>query len=145
MYRLIYKSRSACEIDWALVRDILHVSEINNKRTDVTGFLLATETRFLQVLEGRFDEINETFLRIARDQRHDEICLISYGVVEERLFGDWNMRGIGVFDLNADVKGKLVKKYGEEQGGINLPRQEWRALSMISDIGMLQDPSISSE
>ena len=145
MYRLIYKSRSTCEIDWALVRDILHVSEINNKRTDVTGFLLATETHFLQVLEGRFDEINETYLRIVRDQRHDEICLISYGVVDERLFEDWNMRGIGVFDLNTDVKVKLIWKYGEEQGRVRLPRQEWRALSIISDIGTLQDPSLRNE
>jgi hypothetical protein len=30
MYRLIYKSRVARELDWAVVEDILHHSEANN-------------------------------------------------------------------------------------------------------------------
>jgi hypothetical protein len=139
MRRLIYKSRSILEIDWNLVHDILHASERNNKQRNVTGVLLATRRHFLQVLEGQSDDLSDTFTRIVRDPRHEDIKLISFNVVESRLFDAWAMRGIGVFDFNKDIEAQLVRKYGKEEDGARFPLEEWRALAMIYDISMFRD------
>ena len=88
MYRLIYKSRSTRKIDWNLVNEIIRSSEAGNVEEGITGVLLATDTHFLQVIEGDFEQINRVFLRIARDPRHEEVQLIRFGCVEGRLFGD---------------------------------------------------------
>ena len=139
MYRLIYKSRVTRELDWPVIEDILHHSAANNSLAEVTGFLLATRNHFLQVLEGRFEDVNETFFRIARDPRHARIQLLSFEVVDARLFGSWAMKGIGILDANTDLARQLIAKYGEEDGGVRFPLESWLALSMIHDIRAIQE------
>lgn len=134
MYRLIYKSRSKTPIDWVLIDSLLHSSEENNPRQDITGVLLATRTHFLQVLEGSFDPVNELFYNIARDPRHDSLQLVSFNCVESRVFSDWTMHGVGIFDLNAELSKRLQDTFGEEDGELRLPTEEWAALALINDI-----------
>jgi len=134
MYRLIYKSRCAGTVDWNLVNQIIESSEAHNQDDRVTGVLLATKSHFLQVIEGGFEEINNLFLRIARDPRHEDVQLVSFTCVESRLFGGWAMHGIGIFDFNDELSKALMKKWGEEDNGVRFPVQEWQALALISDI-----------
>lgn len=137
MYRLIYKSRSTRKIDWDLVNEIITSSEAGNVEAGITGVLLATETHFLQVIEGEFEPINRVFLRIARDPRHDEIQLISFACVESRLFGGWAMHGIGIFDFNRDLMADLIEQYGGEDGSFRFPIEDWKVLSLISDLRVI--------
>ena len=134
MYRLIYKSRANKKIDWDVVNEVLGASAQNNEEAGITGVLLASETHFLQVLEGDFDAINRLYLRIARDQRHEDVQLISFGCVESRLFGGWTMHAIGIFDFNQELIDDLVEQYGEEDGGVRFPVEEWKVLALISDL-----------
>jgi hypothetical protein len=78
-------------------------------------------------------------MHIVRDPRHDDIKLISFMVVDARLFAGWGMRGIGVFDFNKQIERQLMEKYGEEAGGIRFPLEGWMALAMIYDIKMMRD------
>ena len=111
MYRLIYKSRAKQRIDWALVRELIRKSEENNRDAGITGVLLATNTHFLQVLEGGFDEVNELFMHIVRDARHDQVQLVAFDCVESRRFGGWAMHGVGLFDFLAPAYGiRAMKK-----------------------------------
>lgn len=137
MYRLIYKSRSKSKIGWSLVKEIISTSEDNNTESEITGVLLATESHFLQVIEGGFDEVNRLFMRIARDPRHDELQLISFGCVDGRLFGGWAMHGIGIFDFNAKLIKDLVDQYGEEGGSVRFPVQDWKVLGLINDLRVI--------
>jgi hypothetical protein len=137
MYRLIYKSRSESKIDWSTVNGIISTSEAYNKESNITGVLLATESHFLQVIEGDFDEVNRLFMRIARDPRHDEIQIISFGCVDGRLFGGWAMHGIGIFDFNAELIRDLISQYGEEEGSVRFPVQDWRVLGLINDLRVI--------
>jgi hypothetical protein len=139
MYRLIYKSRSMQALDWDIVRDITTSSEANNQKCGVTGVLIASRTHFLQVLEGNFESVNSVFRRISVDKRHSELSLVSFSVVDARLFGGWGMRGIGAFDFNKRIEDGLKRKYGEEEGGIHFPLEEWQVLAMINDIKMTGD------
>ena len=137
MYRLIYKSRCNSEITWETVRSILNASAERNAQKEISGVLLATDTHFLQVLEGRFEDVNEVFMDIVPDPRHREVQLVSFNCVDARVFEGWGMRGIGVFDFNQDLAEQLIGKYGEEDGGVRFPLEEWLALSMINDIRMV--------
>ncbi|MDP1519711.1 BLUF domain-containing protein [Porticoccus litoralis] len=139
MYRIIYKSRSVAPLNWTLVQDIIMSSEPRNEQSGITGVLLASETHFLQALEGKFEDVNALFRRIFRDDRHEELTLISFSVIDARLFRGWGMLGIGTFNLNQEIESELVEKYGEEDGGIRFPLEEWAALSLINDIKLMRE------
>jgi hypothetical protein len=118
---LIYKSRCKGKADWDLVESILGSSARNNPANGITGVLVATETHFLQILEGPIEPLNATFERISRDVRHEAIQMVSFREVEERRFADWAMHGIGLFNLNKELKSDLLFKFGEENGSVRLP------------------------
>ncbi|MGB5438322.1 MAG: BLUF domain-containing protein [Gammaproteobacteria bacterium] len=139
MYRIIYKSRSVAPLNWDIVRGITGASEANNAALGVTGILLASRTHYLQALEGNFEDVNAVFRRIVRDNRHTELSLVSFSVIDARLFGGWGMRGIGAFDFNKQIETELKNKYGAEEDGIHFPLEEWQALAMINDIKMMRD------
>ena len=129
MYRLIYKSRATSELDWPAVEAILHASERTTGRMTSPGFLLTSRTHFLQVIEGRFEDVNKTFMRISRDTRHDDIQLLSYEVIDGCLFDGWGMKGIGVLDANSELAKRLIEKYGSENGACAFrarPGVPWR-------------------
>ena len=139
MYRLIYKSTSTGPITKENLRDILFTS-LNQNRTDgVNGALLATHSHFLQFLEGDFEAVNETFFRIAKDPRHLDIKLVSFGAVEKALFSEWRMKGFGVFDLNLELENRLKQHYGEEENGVFLPIEETQALALLYDIEIIEE------
>jgi hypothetical protein len=129
---MIYKSRCKGVVNWDLVNSILSSSTENNPENGITGVLLATETHFLQVLEGEFENLNATFERISRDTRHDNVQLISFTEIDERKFGDWVMHGIGLFDLNRDLATLLRRKFGEDNGSIRLPCTPSEVMELLS-------------
>jgi len=135
---LIYKSRCNGLATWDMVNSILASSARNNPADDITGVLVATETQFLQVLEGEFENVNATFERIARDTRHDTLQLISFTSIKERKFGSWAMHGIGLFDLNRDLIFRLCLKFGEDNGNVRFP-------STMEDTMALLDILLSEE
>ena len=138
MYRVIYKSRSTQPLNWDIVHDITDKSQANNGACGVTGVLLASRSHFLQALEGNFESVNSVFRRIAKDERHCDLSIISFSVIDARLFGGWGMRGIGAFDFNKTIESELKSKYGDEEDGIRFPLEEWQALAMINDIKMIR-------
>lgn len=139
MYRLIYKSKSVVELDQETLKDIIQHSQKMNEKRNVTGALLATRTHFLQVLEGDYENVNHTFFRIVTDPRHEEIQLVSFGSAESRLFEGWVMKGFGIFDLNIDLANRLKDKYGEEDGGVKFPVEEWASLALMHDIKVMAE------
>lgn len=137
MFRLIYKSKSLVEIDQETVKDIIQQSQEMNKKDKISGALLATRAHFFQVLEGDFEAVNRTFFRIVTDPRHEKIQLIWFGPMHKRLFEGWVMKGFGLFDLNLELEKHLIDKYGEEDGGIKFPIEEWSSLSLMHDIKLV--------
>ena len=129
---LIYKSRCKGLANWDLVESILDSSTRNNPANDITGVLVITETHFLQVLEGPFEPLNATFERIARDTRHEGTQLISFTEIKERKFADWAMHGIGLFDLNRELKSSLSLKFGEDNGNVRLPTTVHEVMDLLS-------------
>lgn len=79
------------------------------------------------------------FRRIARGERHEELSIIGFSVVDARLFASWGMRGMGAFEFNVQIEAQLKEKYGGEEGGRHFPLEEWQALAMINDNKMIRE------
>ena len=139
MYRLIYKSQSVAEVNEQTVRDLIESSWATNEQNGISGALLATRSHFLQVLEGGFREINETFFRIVSDPRHEHIQLVSFGPAARRLFEGWTMQGFGLFDLDLELKQRLKIRLGGEGGGVRFPVEEWSALALMAEMKAIRD------
>ena len=142
---LIYKSRCKGLANWDLVESILVSSARNNSANDITGVLVVTETHFLQVLEGPFEPLNATFERISHDKRHEGTQLISFTEIEERKFTEWAMHGIGLFDLNPELKSSLCLKFGEDAGIIRLPSTAHEAMDLLDILVSGQQPAKDAE
>lgn len=123
MRQLIYSSRwsdvARRDIDLTL-QQVVGKSIQNNRLVDVTGFLLARDGLFLQLLEGPDRGVGETFKRITADERHNDITVISDTTATRRLFQQWNMAGSQQGDtpprvLNGDTAMAMLLAAAEQQ------------------------------
>lgn len=133
-YRLIYKSRTSWDIlTNEALREIATASAANNERRRITGLLLLSGESFLQVLEGPADEVNELYLKIARDERHGSLRLLSYGRIPSRSFADWAMHVVDLDDLPPADRDFLRSRYPCEEGSIVIPDDDRQALNLLRD------------
>lgn len=93
LIRLVYASESRLvdanrreELD-----SILASARRFNDQNGITGFLLATDKAFAQVLEGPRDNVTETYGRIVVDLRHTALRLLAEEPIAARSFPDWAM------------------------------------------------------
>ncbi|KRE03636.1 hypothetical protein ASE61_08250 [Bosea sp. Root670] len=93
LIRLVYASESRlvdanrrAELD-----RILTSARRFNDQNGITGFLLATEKAFAQVLEGSRDNVAETYGRIVMDPRHTAFRVLSEEPIVARSFAGWAM------------------------------------------------------
>lgn len=97
IHQLIYYSRNTVPGDdramLTNMREILSASQRNNKREDITGFLIFDKTWFVQVLEGDKAKVRETYDRIAADTRHTGTVVMNTRDVTIRSFPNWSMGG----------------------------------------------------
>ncbi|GAK58393.1 activator of photopigment and puc expression [Candidatus Vecturithrix granuli] len=134
LYRLIYMSDAADYIDWEDLKDILTKSEKNNAKIDVTGMLVFSDNKFLQVLEGPAKNLSSLYAKISQDARHRNCLLISYTPIHQRVFSAWAMKGVNLAFMKPEMKQFLVKKYGASGTGIALPKDEFLAFSVLYDV-----------
>jgi hypothetical protein len=92
LYRLIYCSLRvlappADGPDTDLL-DIVASARAHNDSDGVTSVLLVTGTGYAHVLEGPRDTLEHTFDRIAEDERHSEVTMLSFTPTERRRFPD---------------------------------------------------------
>ncbi len=138
LYSIVYKSRCNGVADLNLINSILTSSAQHNPGDGITGVLVATESHFLQVLEGEYESVNTTYERIAQDARHDTLQLISFTQINERKFSDWAMHGIGLFDLNQELTSRLRDQFGSDNSTVRIPTIESEVKDFL-DILLLED------
>ncbi len=111
LVRLLYASRAADSVDADTLAAILKRSKENNARVGVTGVLCfcSNANLFLQVLEGGRSAVSALYNRIAQDERHHDVALLSYQEIGERSFSSWSMGQVNMSRLNP----ALVLKYSE--------------------------------
>ena len=107
--RLLYYSRASKEMSLADLKDILGTARSNNGSLDVCGMLCYEQQYFLQALEGERETVNELYLDIADDPRHDDIVIISYDEISETRFPQWQMGYAG----SSSQFSALLKELGQ--------------------------------
>lgn len=136
--RLIYKSQTSWELlSNEVLLEMTKTSAENNASREITGLLLLSGESFLQVLEGPADEVNELYLKIARDKRHGSLRLLRYEPVTRRSFEDWSMHVVDLDDLPPAQRGILAGKYPTEDGSIIIPDDDRLALALLLDAKQL--------
>jgi hypothetical protein len=103
LQRMFYVSRSTKTLTAVEVQSILHVSERNNRRRDITGCLLYSGEFFAQTLEGPEDELRKLVARIRTDPRHTEVHVVIDEATSARICPAWSMGLIYSPDLAAEL------------------------------------------
>lgn len=113
MHQLIYSSIARPGLSPDDVFRIVEQSARNNPSADLTGFLLFQRGRFLQLVEGPLMSLEMLLTRLARDDRHQNLTVLSRLPVAQRSFPRWRMRRVGT-DLDAfDELEEALRSEGE--------------------------------
>lgn len=91
MYELIYVSSAIIKLNEEELNAILIQSRQWNIAHSITGILLYIDGDFLQVLEGKKENIDCLFEKIKRDKRHQGIIVVYEGEKVKRDFPEWSM------------------------------------------------------
>ena len=145
--RLIYKSERDPEaLPDAALDDLVDQAFLDNEKAGITGILLLSGDRFLQVLEGPVKFVNRLYGRIMADERHHDVELISYESLSIPFFHDWSMRVLRLdANLPDQLRDTLVKKYSEHQGHILIPDDLPHVHALLLDArwGLLQADQVA--
>jgi hypothetical protein len=91
MYYLIYSSTASDDMNESVLKEILSEAERCNKLQNITGLLVYFGSSFIQMLEGKEEDVLETFERIKGDPRHERIIQLFSGDADRRHFPNWKM------------------------------------------------------
>ena len=91
LIRVIYVSQPF-GFDEATLNSILMKARRKNLQADITGALICRADAYLQFIEEPEAAIKDTYARIAHDDRHINVNLLSSELVTDRLFPGWAMR-----------------------------------------------------
>ncbi len=72
------------------IKSLYSKAKKNNLKNDISGILIYHKGNYLQVLEGRVDDVDKTYNRIAVDTRHRNIIKVINIDIEQRIFEDYN-------------------------------------------------------
>lgn len=71
--------------------DIVAVAKRENLKRGITGVLFYHKEKFLQVVEGREEDLRQLMANIEKDSRHRNMHVLIDTKVESRGFAQWNM------------------------------------------------------
>ena len=98
IHYLTYVSRMTLKagVTPSTLSDIMTVAQRENLAHQITGFLCFGNGYFFQYIEGEKSAIEQLFGNIQRDGRNRDVTLKSKGVIEQRLFQDWQMLMVNI-------------------------------------------------
>jgi hypothetical protein len=139
LHQLIYRSEASACVGYRELTQILRVSRCNNRQRGITGLLLADENGFLQVLEGDAAAVKELFRHLSADPRHKNVVLIRSEALAKRCFARWNMRGVGLFSFNDQLRAELARKYNLLSRGAPFELDAEEALALLCEVAATVD------
>lgn len=96
-YELTYESVAKKGLRDSDIEAILETSRTNNAENGITGCLVYYNDRFIQILEGNQQDVQECYQKIQKDDRHRQVRIIAENAVEKRTFPEW---GMAYFPIN---------------------------------------------
>jgi hypothetical protein len=88
---LIYTSVASAGLSDEAVVDIHNSARAFNGLDGISGLLVFNGERFLQIIEGSEDAIEDLLRRLRADPRHTEVTVVEDRPIEKRSFSGWQM------------------------------------------------------
>ena len=90
-------------MDSVALQSLLELARARNAALGITGMLLYSNGRILQVLEGESGPLDALYEKIASDPRHDHVRTVMTLSIKERDFSNWSMayRALSQADVQA--------------------------------------------
>jgi hypothetical protein len=124
--QLVYVSNRNTNCTTGEIEKILASCKQNNPPLNITGVLLYSEAKFIQLVEGEAKVIMSLYDKIKSDPRHSNAMMISYNPIKEKSFPSWHMgtRDISKTDVQfkTDISAEDKKVFteilrGKEESG----------------------------
>lgn len=134
--QLIYVSNRKSNCTEQEIEKILESCKKNNPPLGITGVLLYNDKVFLQLVEGEYKIIIDTYDKIKNDDRHEKCVMLSCGIIKEKSFSSWNM-GLKKIDNTIELLTNISneeKKYLEYLISGNEEKDGLKALQIIKKI-----------
>lgn len=132
--RLVYRSVADPSVMAGSALDnLVNRAQERNSVTGITGLLVLSGNRFLQVLEGPVGFVNELMAKIIADKRHSRFELLSYEQSAFPLFHDWSMTVLRLEEVPTPTRDVLVAKYDLDNGSVRVPDDSLSAHSLLLD------------
>lgn len=91
MYYLVYTSEARRSMSEKDLEQLLIQSQRNNTKYGVTGLLLYSDMKFIQVIEGEKQDILNLYDNIKLDIRHNNVSVLVQGNIKKRRYPEWSM------------------------------------------------------
>ena len=101
MREIIYQSIADPSLTGEDVFRLVYRSRMANGDAGLSGFLIFSHGRFLQLLEGESDRLDRAFSAIRQDPRHGSVEVLSDRAIASPLFDKWSMRRIPAGDAES--------------------------------------------
>ena len=105
LFHIIFVSTATSMLSELALFELLCTTRARNERRGLTGLLLYSDGRFMEVLEGPESDVREVFESILRDPRHKNVDLLRFEWLEQRHFLDWRMGFRTLHDAVDDIEG----------------------------------------
>lgn len=133
LHEVIYVSRRAEGVtDQVVVDDIVLPAGVKNNRLEITGCLWFSRDRFLQILEGPREAVEDVYSKILADDRHFDISTVSTSPIAKRSFARWGMRSLK--NSKEDRIEELIHEYAPNFRAGNLPAESPESTSLLEQV-----------
>lgn len=89
--QILYNSQATVPITSKVLDDILQIAITRNNDLGITGYLMYHNDQFMQVIEGRSEDIETLMNSIKNDKRHEYVTVFIDRMIPEREFPMWLM------------------------------------------------------
>jgi hypothetical protein len=89
MHQLIYLSQATRPLSVKALTCLVEQAWEANAQQNLTGALVYSNKRFIQLLEGEQAALEAAYTRISQDPRHQHLCKIAHHSIASRSFTEW--------------------------------------------------------
>lgn len=90
-YTVIYQSKARENFTISEIEKMLIKAKAFNSKNEITGCILYCQNRFIQIIEGEKEKIDNLYDKIKSDSRHYKVTTLFHEATEESLWDDWSM------------------------------------------------------
>ena len=99
--RLVYRSKATGEVGSLALFNLLTQARQKNAELSITGHLIFDGEFFTQWIEGPSSSLDQLWASLQKDDRHQQIMLISRTPTDARRFAEWTMAFSSYPSLNS--------------------------------------------